>query len=277
MPAACLHYRVPKDKKEQILHDYHTNKLQVLTNVDLLTEGWDEPVVNCIVMARLSLSSIFFTQAIGRGLRLFPGKDYCLLLDFTDNIHTLTLGAPPDIDPQARNSKTQVDLFDHPALFDDDDFDEYSNVFQIDPSSGDYIITSKNISEVDLLNTVFAWNKIGDHWILNIGIDEGSLIVFDQGGDGLHCYLYHFKPNTFTKNLCGPVALDFCLGMAQEKASKVDSTFSKRERQWRNEIPSAGQIKAINGLGIKETVLNRGHAGALISLKLFLFSGLQDN
>ena len=48
----------------------------------LLTEGWDEPAVDCIVMLRPTKSRSLYQQVIGRGLRLAPNKEDCLILDF---------------------------------------------------------------------------------------------------------------------------------------------------------------------------------------------------
>lgn len=53
--------------------------------VAILTEGTDIPRVDCILLARPTKSSILFQQMFGRGLRLFPGKEDCLLIDFVDN------------------------------------------------------------------------------------------------------------------------------------------------------------------------------------------------
>lgn len=54
---------------------------RVLTGVAVMTEGFDSPPVSCILMARPTRSKTVYTQAVGRGLRLSPGKDDCLVLD----------------------------------------------------------------------------------------------------------------------------------------------------------------------------------------------------
>ena len=48
----------------------------------LLTEGYDEPSVDCVVMLRPTKVRSLYSQIIGRGTRLYPGKDHLLLLDF---------------------------------------------------------------------------------------------------------------------------------------------------------------------------------------------------
>ncbi len=70
-----------KDRAE-ILKDFDEGKYNVLCNSMLLTEGWDCPSVDCIVVLRPTKVRSLYSQMVGRGTRLFPGKDYLLLLDF---------------------------------------------------------------------------------------------------------------------------------------------------------------------------------------------------
>lgn len=70
-----------KDRAE-ILEDFENDKYNVLCNSMLLTEGWDCPSVDCIVVLRPTKVRSLYSQMVGRGTRLFPGKDHLLLLDF---------------------------------------------------------------------------------------------------------------------------------------------------------------------------------------------------
>lgn len=58
-----------------------TNDIQVLVNVDLFGEGFDCPDVEFIQLARPTLSLAKYLQQVGRGMRVFDGKKYCLILD----------------------------------------------------------------------------------------------------------------------------------------------------------------------------------------------------
>jgi DNA repair protein RadD len=71
----------PKDERDQILHMLSSGDLDLVTNCMVLTEGWDQPDVGCIVLARPTKSMGLYRQMIGRGLRPFEGKDHCLVLD----------------------------------------------------------------------------------------------------------------------------------------------------------------------------------------------------
>lgn len=69
----------------QILKDFDEGKYNVLCNSMLLTEGWDCPSVDCVVVLRATKSRSLYSQMVGRGTRLYPGKDHLLLLDFLWN------------------------------------------------------------------------------------------------------------------------------------------------------------------------------------------------
>ena len=70
-----------KDRKEK-LAAFSSGEYNVAVNSMLLTEGFDEPAVDCIVILRPTRSRSLYTQMIGRGLRLAPNKEDCLILDF---------------------------------------------------------------------------------------------------------------------------------------------------------------------------------------------------
>lgn len=68
--------------REQVLQDFTDNKYNVLCNSMLLTEGWDCPDVDCVIVLRSTKVRALYCQMVGRGTRLSPNKDHLLLLDF---------------------------------------------------------------------------------------------------------------------------------------------------------------------------------------------------
>ena len=70
-----------KDRAE-VLEDFDKDKYNVLCNSMLLTEGWDCPTVDCVVVLRPTKVRALYSQMVGRGTRLAPGKENLLLLDF---------------------------------------------------------------------------------------------------------------------------------------------------------------------------------------------------
>lgn len=79
----------PLEKRQEVLEDYRNGKIQVLSNYNIFTEGFDEPSIDCVIMARPTKSEIFYSQALGRMTRLFEGKEYGMLIDigFVNNTH----------------------------------------------------------------------------------------------------------------------------------------------------------------------------------------------
>jgi superfamily II DNA or RNA helicase len=68
--------------RAEILARFKTGKTQVLVNAMLLTEGYDEPSIDCVLVLRPTKVRSLFAQMVGRGTRTFPGKADLLLLDF---------------------------------------------------------------------------------------------------------------------------------------------------------------------------------------------------
>lgn len=120
--------------REQVLKDYEEGKYNVLCNSMLLTEGWDCPSVDCVIVLRPTKVRALYSQMVGRGTRLAPGKKELLLLDFlwhterhelchpanliatdekvakkmTENIEEL--GAPIDLEQAEQQAKEDVAL-----------------------------------------------------------------------------------------------------------------------------------------------------------------------
>jgi len=103
--AAGLVYGAMKpEQRRRALADFRAGRLTALANVGVLTEGFDDPGVSCIAMARPTRSEALYAQCVGRGTRLMPGKKDCLVLDFVDlsDLSLVSLpslmGMPGDLD-----------------------------------------------------------------------------------------------------------------------------------------------------------------------------------
>ena len=82
------------DDRAEVLQDFAAGKYNVLCNSMLLTEGWDCPDVDCIIVLRPTKVRSLYSQMVGRGTRLSPGKDHLLLLDFLWHIERHELCHP---------------------------------------------------------------------------------------------------------------------------------------------------------------------------------------
>lgn len=70
------------EDRQAVIRAFDRGNYNVLCNSMLLTEGWDCPSVDCVVVLRPTKVRSLYSQMVGRGTRLFPGKDHLLLLDF---------------------------------------------------------------------------------------------------------------------------------------------------------------------------------------------------
>ena len=85
--AVLIHSKTAMNRheKEQLLNDIKEARYSLIININMLTTGFDAPIVDCILLLRPTLSAQLFVQMIGRGLRLHPGKEDCLILDLAGN------------------------------------------------------------------------------------------------------------------------------------------------------------------------------------------------
>ncbi|MGW7487070.1 DEAD/DEAH box helicase [Streptomyces sp. NPDC054786] len=86
--AASVDATTPTGVRNRRIESFRNGKIQVLTNYNVLTQGFDAPAVRAVVVARPTYSPNTYVQMIGRGLRgpLNGGKDSCLILNVRDNI-----------------------------------------------------------------------------------------------------------------------------------------------------------------------------------------------
>lgn len=83
--AESIYGSMDLEHRREIISAYRNNEIKVLTNCNILIEGYDDPSLSCILMARPTKSELLYTQMLGRGTRLYPGKEDLLVMDITDN------------------------------------------------------------------------------------------------------------------------------------------------------------------------------------------------
>lgn len=84
--SAMVTGKTPKGERDRIIKAFKAQKIKYLVNVAVLTTGFDAPHVDVIAILRATESLGLMQQIIGRGLRLFEGKDSVLILDYAENI-----------------------------------------------------------------------------------------------------------------------------------------------------------------------------------------------
>lgn len=96
------------EDRREVLADFDVGKYNVLCNSMLLTEGWDCPSVDCVVVLRPTKVRSLYSQMVGRGTRLSPGKTDLLLLDFLWMTDKHELCRPADLVCEDRTVARQM-------------------------------------------------------------------------------------------------------------------------------------------------------------------------
>lgn len=113
VPAGVVTGAMDIDTRRATLAAFSRGDLQVLANCAVLTEGYDEPRVDCVVVARPTKSRGLYVQMVGRGTRIHPDKADCLILDVVGATATNDLVTVPslfglDREPRARTGEAGV-------------------------------------------------------------------------------------------------------------------------------------------------------------------------
>ena len=83
--AAAVYGGMKKSERMEFQEKFVNREIQVLCACDLLNEGWDCPEIEVLFMARPTMSKVLYTQQLGRGMRLYAGKESLMVFDFVDN------------------------------------------------------------------------------------------------------------------------------------------------------------------------------------------------
>lgn len=102
--SACVTGATPKAERERILSEFKAGRIRCVTNVSVLTTGFDAPQTDLIAFLRPTLSPGLYLQMAGRGLRIADGKTDCLVLDFAGNV--ATHGPITAIEPPRKGKKS---------------------------------------------------------------------------------------------------------------------------------------------------------------------------
>ncbi len=83
--AAAVSGDMKRAERNEFQDKFVSREIQVLCACDLLNEGWDCPEIEVLFMARPTMSRVLYTQQLGRGMRLYEGKESLMVFDFVDN------------------------------------------------------------------------------------------------------------------------------------------------------------------------------------------------
>jgi|SRR5579862_6464426 len=253
-----------KEERDKALQNFKKGDYAVITNCQLLTEGFDEPAVDCVIIGRPTKSASLFIQMIGRGTRTFPQKRDCLILDFCDNTSRNDLCSYKN----TLDGAVTV-LFDK---FRDDCAEECVELPEreiIDKTSFKTIkVYQDRIEDIKFFDAAqFAWVPVGDSWHLRLGQDRdvwvrqvngGFLVVAQSDGDIVHL-----------SNR--PLPFDYALGVAEDwsRRQTTKSAWARKDAAWRSEPATQKQLDTLAKLRIEfDYGISKGEAAQLLDVKM---------
>lgn len=160
--AAALDGETPREERRQLLADFAHGDIQVICNMGVLTEGFDQPEVSCIVLGRPTQSQGLYIQEVGRGSRLAPGKKDCLVLDIVDVSRKHQLVQLPDlVGGRYPNRPVVLSPRSHAP-----EREEEGQPFSLhDAVTGPTMLHSEDVK----LIRVWEWERVGASYRLQIG------------------------------------------------------------------------------------------------------------
>ena len=274
--AAAIDGSFTPTERHRVLKGFEEEKIQVVTNCNILTEGFDSPNIQCVLHARPTKSSILYVQMTGRGTRLHPLdpagparvshtgrliKPSCLIIDLVDvtRRHSLItapelFGLPPGFDAKGddlmavtkkveKAAKEGVDVSDLASL---DDLK--MKVEEIDLWTGAFN------TELVQKHCSMNWMKESEsHYSISIrprgGTPETVSVAQNKLGQWeAHHMVGGKKVRHIASGDVGTALRKAEDWVAQERGENM--SFTNRHAAWRSNPPSPGQIGLARSLGI---------------------------
>ena len=269
--------KTPKPERANLLRQYIKGEIEVVSNMAVLTEGFDAPATQAILLARPTRSRTLFTQIVGRGLRLYPGKEDCLLLDLTVvDTRALEIGTLFGRMIQCKECGTEytAGLPECPRCGatlpppEAREVNEDAIVLPNNPFSGEGLSAEYGT----LFEKAFAaWHMGGDGFLsCGLGYDNGSLVIMPPMMDEFYRLARVPKEKNEPVYMLGLNEDLASLMVDAEKFIRTHSTGAVRTAQkdavWRADPPSRAQTRLLRRLGVDVPKgLTKGSAAALIT------------
>lgn len=263
------------EQRQAILARFASGQTRVLVNVGVLTEGFDEPSVEAIILARPTRSTLLYTQIVGRGTRLFEGKEHCKVLDFADTTKgkkplglPSLLGLPPDFD---LNGQDLVDVAS-----------DYKKLEQFCPGEAVRVLSPEDITlayqRIDLFmppppNEVvqqysrFVWAEVAENdFHLAVDNNNSFRIYVDTLGRWVVEQSTRHLDKVETKVLGYPDDMrDAFVRSDKWILKRYDTKLIDSTAAWRQDEPTPAQKRTLKRIGVPLTAdMTKGVASQII-------------
>jgi superfamily II DNA or RNA helicase len=286
--AAWVSGATPLSLRRSFLEKLRSGELKVIVNCMVFTEGFDEPSLDAILVARPTRSLVLYCQMIGRGLRPYPGKKNCLFIDFVDNSSKHRLISMQDLlmfYQTKRTEKNIAELLARKLAKERQSFpgkkEQKGPVIDLSPTNLPLLVNLENLSssvkEIDLFGLdAFAWYKAGTSHYVQVN-DIFSLVIRPHS-HGHILFAAFPKAKFYAPLLEGPADFDLAYGCGNAYLFDYgDRHLAAKGSQWRNGKPTDVQrdlfqrlrdrVKDISAgsISFAEPGAKRGEYGAAIA------------
>jgi len=264
------------DSRRDILARFRMGTTKVLINVGVLTEGFDEPTVETIILARPTRSTLLYTQIVGRGTRLHEGKPHCTVLDFADTTRgkkpiglPSLLGLPPEFDLQGQ------DLIEVAKKYKElEDYCPGEAVRVLDPNDIELAYKRINLfmppppNEFVQQYSRFVWAEVAEN-DYHLGVDNYNSfrIYTDTLGRWVVEHRQRTSDGVQVKLLGHPEDMrDAFVRSDRWIMAKFDTNLIESDAAWRADGPTDAQRKLLKRIGVPVTSdMTKGTASQIIS------------
>lgn len=278
VPAAAADGTTSKEERAAILQQFRDGDIEVICNVQLWTEGLDLPEISCVHMVRPTQSDAYYMQCVGRGLRLYPGKEDALILDYApaETRNIVMLGDVLGV--EAKKEAYLSEATEEGEVIGGFTFDGSVTWLTGDPME----IVSR---QLDYLNTSpWQWQRPGkrDWMILGLGAGDDGIertlalspaaeqmelwAVWKADGERWHKAAIINRGDFDTLSMLG-----------EDIANKHgQAALAKKKKRWRTMPPTEKQAQFASRLGVYQDGMSRGDVANAITYKLTM-QALQRN
>lgn len=239
--AAGIDGSLNDEERRRILSSFERNEYRVIVNCMMLTEGFDEPSVSCIIMARPTKSESLYIQSVGRGTRLHPDKANCLILDIvgvteTNSLMTLSKLFPPIEKPETDSvTQTQLDLQDDESVISFQKRKEETHRVQGQMAYEVSLFTDK---------TIFSWVKASENsYYIGLGDKRACFLLKESTHEWWA--LFEHSDNKLYPLYHEPLDLEYAQGVAETFLKSLQRNLFLKEAFWRRNPMSEGQRKQL--------------------------------
>lgn len=275
-----IHGELPKLERRALLARLHSGETQVVHGVGVLTEGFDEPTCDVVVVARPTRSAPLYQQMVGRVLRpdlsLPPeAREKALILDVVGAGAAHDLRSLIDLSPERKRDEGYDD--DASLLEIDAEWQEWQEEEQANGGgqgvdfAEDYSGETE-IKEFDPLGRDKLWSRTPEGaWFMSAGGVGYVFLVESLAGEPSHYDVVLCSKLSYTRDSVQPwakateyvdLSLEEALGWAEELAIETGGHGTKsltgKKSAWRRAEPTEAQKNYATRLGIDPTGLSKG-------------------